>query len=61
MGRKKFEIEFIEDESNRKSMFKNRIGGVLKKLHDLTVLCGLKTCLVFTDTESNIHTFTNTN
>lgn len=42
-------------------MFKNRIGGVLKKIHDLTVLCGLQATLVITDVEANIHTFTNSN
>ena len=49
MGRKKIEIEYITDKLNRKSTFKARIGGLVKKLHDLAILCGLQASLVITD------------
>jgi hypothetical protein len=41
MGRKKLEISYIENYTNRKFTFKARIGGLVKKLHDLSVLCGV--------------------
>ena len=61
MGRKKINIEYIENKVNRKATFKARIGGLVKKLHDLSILCGVQTTLVVTDTESNLVTFSNSN
>lgn len=61
MGRKKIEIEFIENRKNRKATLKARVGGILKKLHDLTILCGVNISLVMTDLDDNLITYSNKN
>lgn len=61
MGRKKIEITYIDNKVNRKATFKARIGGLVKKLHDLTVLCGIQATLVTTDTDSNLVAFSSSN
>lgn len=61
MGRKKIEISYMENEANRKATFKARIGGLVKKLHDLSVLCGIQATLVVTDTDSNLVTYSSSN
>lgn len=59
MGRKKISIEYISNKVNRKATFKARIGGLIKKLQDLTVLCGVQASLVVTDTDSNLVAYSN--
>lgn len=61
MGRKKIEIEYIENRKNRKATLKARVGGILKKLHDLTILCGVNISLVMTDLDDNLITYSNKN
>lgn len=42
-----------------KVSFCKRKIGLLKKASELSVLCGIKITLVFTDLNSGVHTFTN--
>ncbi|CAI0396649.1 unnamed protein product [Linum tenue] len=44
MGRKKVKCELISDESSRKTTFKKRKAGLLKKLQEITTLCGVIAC-----------------
>ncbi|KAL1190820.1 MADS-box transcription factor PHERES 2 [Cardamine amara subsp. amara] len=41
MGRRKIRHQFISDNSTRRVTFKKRKDGLLKKLKELTILCGL--------------------
>ena len=59
MGRKKFELKFIDNLAERKSKFKERVGGILRKIHELSVLCGLDFKLVMTDYNSDFVLFYN--
>ncbi|CAN1132515.1 MADS-box transcription factor PHERES 2 [Linum perenne] len=44
MGRKKVQHELISNEVTRKITFKKRKIGLLKKLKELTTLCGVISC-----------------
>ncbi|XP_071704604.1 agamous-like MADS-box protein AGL80 [Rutidosis leptorrhynchoides] len=44
MTRKKVEIKLIEDESKRKTTFKKRKKGLMKKVNELSTLCGVDAC-----------------
>ncbi|KAJ8754515.1 hypothetical protein K2173_005676 [Erythroxylum novogranatense] len=46
MTRKKVKLAFISDDSARKASLKKRRAGLLKKVHELAVLCGLEAVLV---------------
>ncbi|GLT32846.1 hypothetical protein SLA2020_074820 [Shorea laevis] len=46
MGRKKVKHELISNESIRKVTFRKRKAGMLKKLSELTTLCGVPACAV---------------
>lgn len=59
MGRKKLNLKYIENYTSRKFTFKSRIGGVVKKLHDLSILCGIQASLVVTDHDGNLVTYSN--
>ena len=59
MGRKKFELKFIDSFVERKFKFKERIGGILRKIHELSVLCDLQFTLVMTDYNSDLLLFSN--
>lgn len=54
MARKKLNLTYISDDRSRKSAFKHRKEGLMKKLGDLTVRCGVDACLViYNPTNSN--------
>lgn len=61
MGRKKCDITYIEDEKSRRLTYKIRVGGIIKKLHDLTKLCKVDASVVLTDLDGNLVTYSNTN
>jgi SRF-type transcription factor (DNA-binding and dimerisation domain) len=61
MGRKKLDIKYIDSDSERKFRFKERIGGLIKKVHELGVLCGIKASLVVTDYNNNLVVYSNNN
>ena len=61
MGRKKIEISYIDNLVNRRATFKSRIGGLVKKLHELTILCGSQATLIVTDCDKNLVNYSNSN
>lgn len=61
MGRKKIDIKYIEDHKTRRTTFKTRLGGIIKKLYDLTVLCKVNVSIVLTDLDGNLVTYSNSN
>jgi SRF-type transcription factor (DNA-binding and dimerisation domain) len=61
MGKKKIDIELIENIVHRRTTFKMRLKGLLKKIQELTVLSGTKTSLVMTDVDQNIICYSNNN
>ncbi|KAL5701809.1 hypothetical protein ACHQM5_027107 [Ranunculus cassubicifolius] len=46
MGRGKIEIKRIENNTNRQVTFSKRKNGILKKAHEITILCGARVSLV---------------
>jgi hypothetical protein len=59
MGRKKIVVKFIENPVTRRATFKQRLNGLLKKLHDLGVLCGVNISFLSTDTDENVVCYSN--
>ncbi|KAL6850408.1 hypothetical protein ACP4OV_021035 [Aristida adscensionis] len=46
MGRKKVNLQWITHDSTRRSVFRRRCKGLMKKAGDLVTLCGVKVCVV---------------
>lgn len=46
MARKKVKLQWIANDSTRRATFKKRKKGLLKKAHELSTLCDVKTCVV---------------
>ncbi|XP_058782180.1 agamous-like MADS-box protein AGL80 [Vicia villosa] len=46
MARKKVKLAFIENDTARKSTYKNREKGLLKKVDELATLCGVEACAI---------------
>ncbi|ESQ34536.1 hypothetical protein EUTSA_v10008961mg [Eutrema salsugineum] len=46
MGRRKVTHQLIADNSTRRVTFRKRKDGLLKKLKELTILCGLRACAI---------------
>ncbi|XP_071695264.1 agamous-like MADS-box protein AGL80 [Rutidosis leptorrhynchoides] len=46
MTRKKVKLEFIDDDSKRKATFKKRKKGLMKKVNELSTLCGIDACAI---------------
>ncbi|CAH2033630.1 unnamed protein product [Thlaspi arvense] len=46
MGRRKVTHQLISDSSTRRVTFRKRKDGLLKKLNELTILCGLRACAI---------------
>ncbi|KRX10711.1 Transcription factor, MADS-box [Pseudocohnilembus persalinus] len=57
MGRKKIQIQTINDERLRNITFNKRKAGLLKKAAELSMLCNIKVCLAFTDVYGNLINF----
>ncbi|KAH7568245.1 hypothetical protein JRO89_XS07G0265700 [Xanthoceras sorbifolium] len=53
MVRQRIKQELISNVSSRKVTFKKRKGGLLKKLHELTTLCGVIGCAIIYGTFDN--------
>ncbi|MED6147798.1 hypothetical protein PIB30_047118 [Stylosanthes scabra] len=49
MTRKKVKLAYISDDSARKATFKKRKRGILKKVTELTVLCGIEACAIISN------------
>jgi hypothetical protein len=46
MTRKKVKLAFIVDDLARKATYKKRKMGIIKKVSELTILCGIPACAV---------------
>lgn len=46
MARKKLKLAFISDEMTRKSTYKRRKKGMMKKVNELATLCGISVCAI---------------
>jgi len=46
MTRRKVKLAFIENDSSRKTTYKKRKKGVLKKIEELSTLCGIDACAI---------------
>ncbi|XP_030534015.1 agamous-like MADS-box protein AGL80 [Rhodamnia argentea] len=56
MGRKKVRLELITNDSVRKTTFRKRKGGLLKKASELKTLCGVDACaLIYTANDAEPH------
>ncbi|XP_027367772.1 agamous-like MADS-box protein AGL80 [Abrus precatorius] len=44
MTRKKVKLAYITDDATRKATFKKRKKGIIKKVNELTILCGIQAC-----------------
>ncbi|CAF1927720.1 unnamed protein product [Brassica oleracea var. botrytis] len=52
MGRRKVTHQLISDNATRRVTFRKRKHGLLKKLKELTILCGLRACaIIYSDYE----------
>jgi hypothetical protein len=59
MGRKSIKIEYIENRNHRASTYRTRALGLLKKAHEIGVLCGIKVSLIFNNLEGDIISYSN--
>ncbi|XP_024015704.1 agamous-like MADS-box protein AGL80 [Eutrema salsugineum] len=54
MTRKKVKLAFIANESSRKATFKKRKKGLIKKVNELSTLCGITACaIIYSPYDSN--------
>ncbi|CAM8927462.1 unnamed protein product [Rhodiola kirilowii] len=53
MGRGKLPMEYIATEKARKSSFKKRREGLVKKIRELAILCGIDACLIIYGPRNN--------
>ncbi|XP_045829355.1 agamous-like MADS-box protein AGL80 [Trifolium pratense] len=49
MTRKKVKLGFICDDSARKATYKKRKKGIMKKVSELTILCGIPACAIISN------------
>lgn len=56
-GRRKIEIEFIQNKSRRQITFSKRKAGILKKAYELTTLTGTQALLLITSETGHVYTF----
>ncbi|XP_047320855.1 agamous-like MADS-box protein AGL80 [Impatiens glandulifera] len=49
MTRRKVQLSFIANNSARKSTLKKRKLGLVKKMHEITTLCGVEGCVIIND------------
>ncbi|OMH84265.1 MADS-box transcription factor 1 [Zancudomyces culisetae] len=60
MGRKKINISEIKNSRQKTVTFARRRSGLIKKAHELSVLCGVKVALVVFDTKNASHVYAST-
>ncbi|RVW89553.1 Agamous-like MADS-box protein AGL80 [Vitis vinifera] len=46
MARKKVKLQWIVDNAARKATYKKRVKGLMKKVRDLSILCGVDACVI---------------
>ncbi|KAK7344309.1 hypothetical protein VNO77_13761 [Canavalia gladiata] len=49
MTRKKVNLAYIADDAARKATFKKRKKGIIKKVSELTILCGIQACAIISN------------
>ncbi|XP_047326136.1 agamous-like MADS-box protein AGL80 [Impatiens glandulifera] len=47
--RRKMQLSFIANNIARKATFRKRKGGLVKKMHEITTLCGIEGCVIIND------------
>ncbi|XP_022776351.1 agamous-like MADS-box protein AGL70 [Durio zibethinus] len=57
MGRRKVEMKRIEDKSSRQVTFSKRRSGLIKKAHELSVLCDVEIALVIFSSRGRLYEF----
>ncbi|KAJ2256198.1 hypothetical protein GGH98_001642 [Coemansia sp. RSA 454] len=57
MGRKKINIREIENSRQKGVTFARRRAGLIKKAHELSILCGVKVAVVIFDTKNASHVY----
>ena len=57
MGRGKIQIKRIENKTNQQVTYSKRRNGILKKAHELTVLCDAKVSLIMISNNNRLHEF----
>ncbi|ORX92273.1 SRF-like protein [Basidiobolus meristosporus CBS 931.73] len=57
MGRKKIKIKTIENDRQKTVTFTRRRGGLIKKAHELAVLCDCKVVLLMFDSKDECHMY----
>ncbi|CAN8312948.1 unnamed protein product [Cochlearia groenlandica] len=62
MGRRKVTHQLISDNATRRVTFRKRKEGLLKKLNELTILCGLRACaIIYSDYKEGPEVWPNRN
>merc|ERR1712137_1268376 len=56
-GRRKINIEFIEDKSRRHITFSKRKAGIMKKAYELSTLTGTQVLLLVASETGHVYTF----
>ncbi|KAE9618899.1 hypothetical protein Lal_00047631 [Lupinus albus] len=55
MTRKKVKLAYISEDNARKATFKKRKKGIMKKVSELTILCGIDACaIIFNPCDSQV-------
>lgn len=57
MGRRKIKIEFIRDDRRRQVTLNKRKQGLMKKAHELSVLCGCELALILFDSKNKLYQY----
>lgn len=58
MGKGAIEIKLVGKESSRRNMYKKRIQGLMKKVHDLSILCNARIALIAINEENELFPYT---
>ncbi|KAI3924857.1 hypothetical protein MKW98_031108 [Papaver atlanticum] len=57
MGRAKIEIKYKENTPNRQATYSKRRSGIMKKAHELTVLCDAQVCVIMFSNTGKLHEY----
>ena len=59
MGKKSIEITFIENKGVRQATYRHRALGLLRKAHEIGVLCGINISLAFSNLKGDVISYSN--
>uniref|UniRef100_F6H467 MADS-box domain-containing protein n=1 Tax=Vitis vinifera TaxID=29760 RepID=F6H467_VITVI len=57
MGRGKFQLKRIENKNNRQVTFSKRRSGMMKKAHELSILCDVDLALIIFSARGRLYEF----